>query len=605
MARKAIKHTTNKRVLARLVIQQVKPYKAWLLIIFIAMIIAAVMDVASPWPLKIIIDNVAGKQPLPSWLSWVKALSIGSNKLALAAAAAIALVLITVTGAIASYINNYFTESVAQYVANDVRLQVYHHLERLSFSYYDTHQVGKLISTITTDVATMQDFVSDTLLSILIDTLTILGILIIMISINWIFAAVAIAVMPFLLVFVFRIKRKVKRSVREVRQDESNVLAILQQGLGSIRVIDVFGTQDLEEQRLSKASMETVHAALKARRLKALVSPVVNVIITLCVALVMWKGSSLVMNGVLTIGALTVLLSYLAKFFSPVKDLAKMTNAVAQATVALERIQQLLATDDMIVEKPNAVEPGLIKGEIIFDDVTFSYDHKTVILKNINLKINPGQRIGICGHTGSGKSTIASLIPRFYDPDKGKIFIDDIDITNFKLEGLRKQIGFVLQDTVLFFGSIGENIAYGKPDATKEEIINAARLANAEEFILKMPLTYDTPVGERGITLSGGQRQRIGIARAIIRNPPVLILDEPTASLDTESEKIVMNALEKLMKGRTVITIAHRLSTIEDSDKIVVIHDGTIMEEGTHDELLATRKFYAELFHLQIKEHSK
>lgn len=601
MAKKEYK--APKRLLAKLVLQQVKPYKMWLLLIFIAMIIAALMDVASPWPLKIIIDNVAGSHPLPAWLSWVHAFSPGNNKMALAAAAAITLILITIIGAIASYLNSYFTESVAQYVANDTRLQVYHHLERLSFSYYDTHQVGKLLSTITTDVSTMQDFVSDTLMSILIDTLTIIGILIIMICINWVFAAVAITVTPFLLVFVFRIKRKVKASVREVRQDESNVVAIVQQGLQSIRVIDVFGTQDMEEERLRKASMETVHAALKARRLKSLVTPVVSVIVTVCVALVMWRGSSLVIDNVITIGALTVLLSYLAKFFSPVKDLAKMTNAVTQATVALERIQQLLATDDIIVEKADAVKPGLIKGEIVFDGVTFSYDHKITVLNNISLKIMPGQRIGICGHTGSGKSTIASLIPRFYDPGKGRILIDGVDIANMKLESLRRQIGFVLQDTVLFFGSVRANIAYGKPDATNEEIINAARLANAEEFILKMPLGYDTQVGERGVMLSGGQRQRIGIARAIIRNSPVLILDEPTASLDTESEKIVMDALETLMKGRTVITIAHRLSTIENSDKIVVINDGSIMEEGTHDELLTKGKFYAELFHLQIKEN--
>ena len=223
-------------------------------------------------------------------------------------------------------------------------------------------------------------------------------------------------------------------------------------------------------------------------------------------------------------------------------------------------------------------------------------------MQNLNINIAAGQRIGICGQTGCGKSTIASLIPRFYDPTAGRILIDGVDITDYKLEGLRKQIGFVLQDTVLFYGSIGENIAYGKPDATAEEIINAARLANAEEFIIKMPDGYNTQVGERGVTLSGGQRQRIGIARAIIRNAPILILDEPTASLDSESEKVVMQALETLMKGRTVITIAHRLSTIQDSDKIIVIKEGRKMEEGTHEELLVHGKLYAELFHAQTKD---
>ena len=591
----------SSKSLIKLVLQQVRPYKKWLLLIFFAMLIETLMGIAAPWPLKIIIDNVIGQQSLPAWLAWISQSSINENKMALAASAAIILVVLTVIGAVAGYINSFFTESVAQYVANDVRLQVYHHLQRLSLEYYDTHQIGKILSTITTDVSTMQDFVSTTLLSILIDAMTIVGILGLMFYLNWSFALVAVSVTPFLLIFVFRFKKAVKKSVHEVRKDESNMMAVLQQGLESVRVVNAFGTQDVEESRLKKVSMETVQAALKTRRLKALLSPVVTIIVTLCIALVLWQGSALVLAGFMTIGSLTVFLSYLSKFFSPVKDLAKMTNAVAQATVALERIQQILETDDIIPQKPGAINPEKFKGEIIFENVAFGYNHGTAVLKNINIKINSGQRIGICGPTGCGKSTVASLIPRFYDPVAGRILIDGTDIADYTLDGLRKQIGFVLQDTVLFYGSVGENIAYGKPGATKEEIINAARLANAEEFISKMPHGYDTLVGERGLTLSGGQRQRIGIARAIIRDSPILILDEPTAALDTESEKIVMDALEKLMKGRTVITIAHRLSTIYDSDKIIVIKDGEIVEEGNHEELIERGELYAELYYIQTK----
>ena len=587
--------------LMRLVLQQVRPYKKWLLLIFLAMLTGSLVDIATPWPLKIIIDNVIGQQPLPSWLSWIGEFSATESKMNLAASAAIILVVLTIIGAVAGYISSFFTESVAQYVANDVRLKVYHHLQRLSLEYYDTHQIGKILSTITTDVSTMQDFVSTTLLSILIDAMTIVGILGLMFYINWTFALIAVSVTPFLLIFVFRFKKAVKKSVHEVRKDESNMMAVLQQGLESVRVVNAFGTQDVEEDRLKKASMETVQAALRTRRLKALLSPVVTIIVTLCIALVLWKGSALVLAGFMTVGALTVFLSYLSKFFSPVKDLAKMTNAVAQATVALERIQQILETDAIIPQKPGAIKPGKFKGEIVFENVAFGYNHETAVLKNVNIKIKSGQRIGICGPTGCGKSTVASLIPRFYDPVNGRILIDGTDITDYTLDGLRKQIGFVLQDTVLFYGSVGENIAYGKPGATKEEIINAAKLANAEEFISKMPHGYDTLVGERGLTLSGGQRQRIGIARAIIRDSPILILDEPTAALDTESEKIVMDALEKLMAGRTVITIAHRLSTIYNSDKIIVIRDGEIAEEGNHEALLIRGELYAELYHIQTK----
>ncbi len=601
MAPSTAKREKKSNGITRMVFRQVRPYRKWLLLIFFTMIIQTSMDIASPWPLKIIIDNVIGHHTLPSWLQWLNASSINGNKMKMAAIAAISLVIIAIIGALAGYVYSYFTESVAQYVANDVRQEVYHHLQRLSLGYYDTHRVGKILSTITTDVSTMQDFVSSTLLSMVVDAMTIIGILTLMFFIDWSFALLAIAVTPFLLAFVFRFKKAVKRSVHEVRKDESEMVAVLQQGLESIRVTNAFGAQQTEENRLKKISIETVHAALRTRRLKALIPPVVSIVVTTCIALVLWKGSSLVLAGTMTIGALTVLLSYLTKFFSPVKDLAKMTNAVAQTTVALERIQQILATDDIVPEKPNAIIPDKLKGEIIFEHVSFSYNHGITVLKDISLKINPGERIGICGQTGCGKSTIASLISRFYEPVQGRILIDGIDIADYNLEALRKQVGFVLQDTFLLYGSVAENIAYGKPAATEEEIINAARLADAEEFILKMPQGYDTLVGERGLTLSGGQRQRIGIARAIIRNSPILVLDEPTSALDSESEKIVIDALEKLMQGKTVITIAHRLSTIRNSDKIIVIKDGEIEEEGAHEELIENGKYYSELYRARTR----
>lgn len=584
--------------LTSLVLQQVSPYRKWLLLIFFAMLLETLMGLAAPWPLKIIIDNVIGNHLLPGW---IKSISTGENKMALAATAAILLVVFSIIGAVSGYINSYFTESVAQYVANDVRLQVYHHLQRLSLAYYDTHQVGKILSTITTDVLTIQEFVSTALLSILIDTMTIAGILALMFYLNWDFALVALSVTPFLLFFVIHFKKAVKKSMHEVRKDQSNMVAVLQQGLESIRVVNAFGSQDIEEERLKKVSLETVSASLKTRRLKSLLAPVVTITVTLCIALVLWRGAGLVLAGAMSIGALTVFLSYLNKFFSPVKDLAKMTNTIAQATVALERIRQILETDSIIPQKPGAIEPAGLKGEIIFEAVAFAYNEAAPVLQHLNLTITAGQRIGICGPTGGGKSTVACLIPRFYDPTAGRILIDGVDISNYTLDGLRKQIGFVLQDTVLFYGSVRENIAYGKPGATDDEIMEAARLANADEFIVKMTNGYDTLVGERGLTLSGGQRQRIGIARAIVRNAPILILDEPTAALDTESEKIVMNALEKLMKGRTVITIAHRLSTIFDADKIIVIKDGLVAEEGTHEELVGHGKIYSELYHNQSR----
>jgi ABC-type multidrug transport system fused ATPase/permease subunit len=303
----------------------------------------------------------------------------------------------------------------------------------------------------------------------------------------------------------------------------------------------------------------------------------------------------------MTAGALTVYLAYLTKFFKPVKDLASMTSVIAQTTVALERIQKILSADEIIPERADATDPGRVKGAIALEHVAFGYDKDNPVLRDVSFTIEPGQVVGIVGPTGSGKSTVLSLIPRFYDAIAGRVLVDGTSVDAYKLAALRSQIGFVLQETVLSRGTIRENIAYGRPGASDEEVIAAAKLANADEFIARMPHGYDSVVGERGDTLSGGQRQRIGIARAVIRDSPIMILDEPTAALDTESERLVIEGLERLMKGRTVIMIAHRLSTLRDADKIIVLKDGVVAEEGTNDELIARGGVYAELHRIQYE----
>jgi subfamily B ATP-binding cassette protein MsbA len=369
--------------------------------------------------------------------------------------------------------------------------------------------------------------------------------------------------------------------------------------------VQAFGRQELEESRLYDVSRATTDAALAARRVKSLLSPAVTLVVALCMGFVLWRGTALVLADVMTVGALTVFLAYLSKFFKPVQDLAKMSNTLAQTAVAMERVQAILNTVAIVPERSDAREPESLKGAIEFDHVVFGYDPTIPVLRDVNFSIAPGQLVGIVGATGGGKSTVVGLIPRFYDPGAGRVLIDGVDLRDYKLQGLRSKIGFVLQDTVLFRGTVCDNIAYGRPEAGEDEIVAAAKLANADEFIVRMPKGYDSLVGERGLTLSGGQRQRIGIARAIIRNAPILILDEPTAALDTESEKLVIDALERLMKGRTVITIAHRLSTIRDSHKILVLKDGVVFEEGTHEELVARGGFYAELYRVQIGHPAK
>jgi ABC-type multidrug transport system fused ATPase/permease subunit len=566
------------------------------------MLVETLMSLAAPWPLKYILDDVIGtSHKAAPWVHHAVGHLAGySARLHFAGLVALAFVAISVVGAIASYIDNYYTESVGQYVAHDLRMRMYHHLQRLSLGYYNTHQTGTILSTITTDIQTIQGFASSSTLGILVDMLTIVCMLGLMFWLNWDFTLIAVAVTPFLLLFVSRFKKAVKKATHEVRKEQSEIVAVVQQGLESMQVVKAFGQEKTEEDLLAEVSQATVTAALKARSVKALLSPVVTITVALCTAVVLWRGAALILTDSMTVGELTVYLAYLTKFFKPVKDLATATNAIAQAAVGAERIRSILETDNVIPERPDAIEPGTLTGDIEFDHVAFGYDPATPILTDVSFRISPGAFVGVVGPTGAGKSTIVSLIPRFYDVQAGAIRIDGKAIADYNLMALRHQIGYVLQETVLFRGTILENIAFGRPDATREEIIEAARLANADEFISRMPKGYETMVGERGSTLSGGQRQRIGIARVMVRNSPILILDEPTAALDSESEKLVIDALQRLMKGRTVITIAHRLSTIRDANQIIVIRNGIVAEQGTHDELLTLNGTYADLYRTQF-----
>ncbi len=579
----------------------IRPCRATLLLIFGAMCVETAMSLAAPWPLKIILDSVVGNHKLTPWLHrLVGPLLESGSRLHVAALAALAFVLISVTGAAASYLDNYYTESVGQWVAHDLRMRMYHHLQQLSLGYYSTHETGTILSTITTDIQTIQGFASSSTLDILVDVMTIVCMLGLMFWLNWDFTLIAVAVTPFLLLFVSRFKKSVKKATHEVRKEQSEIVAVVQQGLESIQVVKAFGQEKAAEQLLQGVSEAAVGAALKARSIKALLSPVVTITVAVCTAIVLWRGAALILRGAMTVGELTVYLAYLTKFFKPVKDLATTTNAIAQAAVGAERVRSILDTQAVTPEKADGLEPEKLVGEIEFDHTAFGYDPMAPVLTDVNFKIKAGQFVGIVGPTGSGKSTVVSLIPRFYDATSGSVFVDGHDVRDYRLKSLRDQIGYVLQDTILFRGTIFENIAFGRPGATRDEVISAARLANAHDFITALPLGYDTLVGDRGSTLSGGQRQRIGIARVMIRNSPILLLDEPTAALDSESEKLVIEALERLMKGRTVIAIAHRLTTIRDADLIVVIKEGVVAESGTHDELMARDRIYAGLHRTQF-----
>jgi ABC-type multidrug transport system fused ATPase/permease subunit len=583
------------------VVRILRPYWKHLVVVLLAMLVETLMGLAAPWPLKLALDNVLGSHPLPEWLSIIHESFLGEGKNAILHFAALAVVAIAVLDGISSYADSYFTTSIGQWIAHDLRRTVYDHLQRLSLSYYDRHDTGNLISTITEDIDAVQSFASSSMLNILVDVFTVIGMLAVMFYLEWDFTLIALSVTPLLAILVYRFKHVVKRASHEVRKKQSEIVSVVQEGLASIRVVKAFARGEYEEGRLREKSLESVSAALRARRVKSLLPPLVSTVVSIGTALVLLYGTKLVLAGQMTAGSLVVFLAYLSRLFKPIQDLAKMANNVAQAAVGLERIKAIIDTNEKTPELPGAREAENINGEVEFCNVTFGYDPNRLTLKDVSFSIPPGKMVGIVGATGGGKSTIISLIPRFYDPVSGQVKLDGTDVRDFTLKSLREQISCVLQDTQLFRAPIWQNIAYGKPGATREEIIRAATLANAHEFIGKMGEGYDTMLGERGMTLSGGQRQRIGIARAIIRDTPVLLLDEPTTGLDAESERVVLEALERLMKGRTTIVIAHRLVGVRNADLIIVVKDGTIAESGTHDELLACGGLYAGFYEIQSR----
>jgi len=515
-----------------------------------------------------------------------------------------AVMAVTALDSISSYVQNLLMTSVGEWVGHDLRRTVYHHLDRLSLQFYDQKQVGDLINRLTRDVDAVQDLVTSTLMDAIVDVLTLIGMLVVMFYLNWRFSLVALIIAPILFGVALTFKRRVKQMTRTARQKQSDVVATLQEVLSSIRVVKAFTREEFEEQRFDQNSREQVEATLEARTLKARLPPLIDFIVAAGTCVVLWYGAHLVMAGAMTAGSLVLFMFYLRRLYSPLKDLAKMTNSFARASVGLEAIQELMREPEQRSDRADVVVASGAKGRIEFDHVNFSYGSGRLAVHDVSLTIEPGQIAAFVGPTGAGKTTFINLIPRFYDAQAGEIRLDGRDIRQFTLESLRQQISFIPQDTLLFHAPIWQNIAYGRLDASREEIVRAAHLAYADEFIAKLPEQYETMVGERGVTLSGGQRQRIAIARAIVRDAPILIMDEPTTGLDAASERLVLEALKNLTTGRTCIISAHRLATVRRADVIFVVQDGQIVQRGTHEELLAQDGLYAMLHAIQFRKES-
>jgi ATP-binding cassette subfamily B protein len=575
-----------------------RPYWPLLAVAFVAMLVEAGMGLAEPWPLKVIFDYVLGRKRMPDWLAG----HLGeANRLGVLDVAAIAVVVIALVGAVASYFDDFLATTVAKRVGFDLRHLLYHHVQRLSLSFYDQRQTGDMIVRLTSDIDSVEGFIGSALLGIVFDAVTIVGMIVVMFYLNARFALIGLSVAPFLFAMIYGYTRRIKRASRDVKRKQSELASVAQESISSARVVKAFAGETFEEQRLDSESQAIVDLSLRARRLKARLGPQVDVIVAVGTGVVLWFGVRLVLGNSLTAGALLVFVLYLDKMYKPMKDLSKMSDTLSMAAVSFERVGELLSIESDVPERRDARRAPRFRGRIEFSHVAFGYQPDRLVLEDINLVIEAGQHVALVGRTGAGKSTLIGLLPRLYDALRGEITIDGHDIRRFTLDSLRSQISFVLQDALLFRASIAQNIAYGRPGATHREIVRAAKLANADEFIRRMPDAYDSVLGERGQTLSTGQRQRIAIARAIIRDAPILLLDEPSAALDAESEAPVLEAVGRLMAERTSITIAHSRPTVQRADLIFVLQDGVIAERGTHEQLFAERGVYARLFDRQLR----
>jgi len=580
-----------------------QPHWRPLAVAFVAMLLAGAADLLEPWPLKIVFDHVIGSKPPPAWL--FGSIHTEGGRLAVLTWASLALVLIAIAGAVSTYTHKYLSMTVGKRVGYDLRHMLYHHIQRLSLSFYETRRTGDMVIRLTSDIEAAEDFITNAVLGIVLNLLTLAGMLAVMIAMDWQFSLIALSVAPLLFVLVYRYTRRIKAATRAVKRKESELASVVQESIASARIVKTCAREEFEEDRLDREGQESVAINMQARSVKAILSPLVDVIVAIGTCLVLWFGARMVLDDRLTAGALLVFLLYLAKMYKPMKDLSKLTDTLSKAAIAFERVGEIMAVEGVVQDLPGARVATRFNGRIAFEHVRFGYASDQLVLRGVDLTIEPGQRAALVGVTGSGKSTLLGLIPRLYDVLAGGVMIDGRDVRSYTIQSLRDRVSVVLQEPVLFRATIAENIAYGRRGATARDVAHAAKLAHVDEFVAKLPRGYDTVVGERGETLSGGQRQRITIARAIVRDAPILLLDEPSAALDPESEDLIFAGLARLMRNRTSITIAHRLATVRSADVIFVLHHGVIAERGTHHQLLAANRLYAKLYRMQFHDESR
>ena len=498
-----------------------------------------------------------------------------------------------------SYLMNYVGESIVI----DVRGIVYRKLMTLSTHFFDTNKLGTIMSYVTNDVAALQGAMVANSIEIITETSVLIGSVGAMVYLDWKLTLFTFCTFPVVLFFMDFFGKKIRKSGHRIQQATADITSILQETLAATRVVKSFVREPYEIARFDQQNKANFYANMKSAKLMGTLSPVIEFIAALGVTAIIWFGGRSVIGGDITAGSLVAFLVYAINISNPIKRIARVLGSIQKALAAAERVFYIMDLTDTIPQKPDAITLPSVEGNVEFRHVSFAYNKGETILHDVSFSAKPGQAIALVGPSGAGKSTVASLLPRFYDVTEGAIFVDGHDVRDVTLASLREQVGIVPQETNLFNDTVYNNILYGRLDATRDEVIAAAKAANADEFIQQLPKGYDTQLGDRGVNISGGQRQRISIARAILKNPRILILDEATSALDTESERIVQEALDRLMVGRTSFVIAHRLSTIQNAAKIMVLDKGSIVEEGTHQQLMAKHGLYAHLHDIQFKEN--
>ena len=566
------------------ILSYITPYMHRLIFAMFCTIMAAAGNLYIPWIIKDMIDEVLADKN-GTMLNWIAA----------------SIIAIFVVRGLFWYGQNYLMSYVGQSVIIDIRAAVFKKLQRLSVSFYDKNKTGTIMSYVTNDVNALQSAMVENTIEMITEGFILIGSVVAMIYLDWRLTLFTVCTFPVVLWFMEFFGKKIRKTGGRIQECTADITSVLQESVASARVIKSFVREDYEVDRFDVENRANFRANMKNAQLMATLTPVVELVAAIGVTMIIWYGGNNVINGTITAGSLVAFLTYAVNISNPIKRLTRVIGNIQKALAAAQRVFMIIDMPEEIAESRDAKQLPEVSGKVEFKNVSFAYDDKGNVITDLSFSVKPGEVIAIVGPSGAGKSTIANLLPRFYDVNKGDIKIDGHSVREVTLDSLREQVGIVPQETMLFNGSVYNNILYGRLDATKEEIEAAAKAANAHDFIMQLTDGYETKLGDRGVNLSGGQRQRIAIARAILKNPRILILDEATSALDTESERVVQEALDRLMVGRTSFVIAHRLSTVKNADKILVLEKGNLVESGTHDELLALDGLYAHLYKIQYR----